>query len=53
MIGTMSGDLMLKDETHPLVGAAMEVSSELGCGLLEAVYQEALGIELSRLSAGT
>jgi GxxExxY protein len=48
MIGTQSGDLILKDETYSIVGAAMEVSNELGCGFLQAVYQEALGIELSR-----
>ena len=29
------------------MGAAMEVSNQVGCGFLEAVYQEALEIELN------
>ncbi len=39
-------DLVFKDEVYAIVGAAMEVSNVLGSGFLEAVYHEALEIEM-------
>jgi len=39
-------ELILKDEVYTIVSAAMEVSNILGAGFLEAVYQEALELEL-------
>ena len=38
--------IYFKQESYDIVGAAMEVYNQLGCGFLEAVYQEALEKEL-------
>ncbi len=44
----MAGDLICKEEVYQLVGAAIDVHNQLGCGFLEPVYQEAYSIELNR-----
>lgn len=38
----------LQEESYKIIGACMEVHRFLGKGFLEAVYHEALGIELTK-----
>ena len=37
--------LYREDETYKIIGACMEVHRNLGCGLLEIIYKDALEIE--------
>jgi len=41
-------DLLKKDKSYQIFGAAIEVHKDLGHGFLEAVYQEALAIEFRK-----
>lgn len=42
--------LIFEEETYAIRGAVFEVYKEMGCGFLEAVYQECLEKELCKLS---
>lgn len=40
-------EILFKDESYAIMGACFEVYKVMGCGFLEAVYQECLEIELA------
>jgi len=44
------GEIIYRELSYRIVGAAMEVHKHLGCGFLEAVYDEAFAAELSTLN---
>ncbi len=44
----MSNKILFKDESYEIQGAIFDVYREMGCGFLEAVYQECLNKEFSK-----
>ncbi|CAN5571995.1 GxxExxY protein [soil metagenome] len=40
-------ELLFKEESYKIVGACFEVYKEMGCGFVEAVYQECLELEFA------
>lgn len=44
----MDGEILFREECYQIQGAVFEVYREMGCGFLEAVYQECFEKELSK-----
>ena len=44
--------IVLKEESYQVMGSCFEVYKEMGCGFLEAVYQECLELELTARGIG-
>jgi len=44
----LDGGILYREECYQIQGAVFEVYREMGCGFLEAVYQECLGKEFSK-----
>lgn len=42
-----NGRIVFREESYAIQGAIFEVYHEMGCGFIEAVYQECLGREFS------
>jgi GxxExxY protein len=40
-------ELLYRNESYQILGACFEVHNQMGCGFLESVYQECLGIEFT------
>lgn len=45
---SQQSEIINKQESFEIIGAYLEVHKVLGCGFLEAVYQEALAIEFKK-----